>query len=175
MRAYTVPGLIQPIDQIQYVIDALAKSPHTRRALVSIWKPWEDAGIDDPACLQQLWFRVFDDELVLSITIRSNDAYKAAFMNMYVFTDVQRMVAEELSKRLGREIRVGQYTHYANSFHIYGSYFDEFKGFLSSVAKRPWDQRTYRSDDPTVQAIIEETQQKIRDGLAAEKAAGSSP
>lgn len=167
---FTVPGVAAPVDQMAYIVDALSAAPHTRRAQATLWKPWEDAGIDDPACLQRLWFRIFDDELVLNAHMRSNDAFKAAFMNMYAFTDLQRLVAERVSERLGREIRPGQYTHIADSFHIYGSYFAEFEGFLQSVSQRTFEQRTYRTED--VAEIIEEARQQIAAALAAERETG---
>ena len=167
---YSVPGLKEPINQIDYAVNALAEAPHTRRAQAITWKPWEDAGISDPACLQRIWFRVFDDELVMNIHMRSNDAFKAAFMNMYAFTDLQRVVAERLSERLGRIIRVGQYTHIADSFHIYGAYFQEFEGFLKTLKARTFEQRTYRTED--VQDIIDEAREQISKSLEAEAASG---
>ncbi len=168
MRCYRVPGLGEPIDQIEYVIGALAEAPHTRRAQASIWKAWEDAGIDDPACLQRLWFRIFGDELVLAAHIRSNDAFKAAFMNMYAFTELQRVVAEELSARLGRTIRPGQYNHIVDSFHIYGSYFEDFKGFLKSLKARTFEQRVYTTE--MIQPLIDEAREKIAAALAKDEA-----
>jgi thymidylate synthase len=39
----------------------------------------------------------------------------------------------------------GEYIHIADSFHIYGSYFAEFEGFLASVATRTFEQRVYTS------------------------------
>jgi thymidylate synthase len=170
LAAYSVPGLEKPINQMDYVIQALAEAPHTRRAQAITWKPWEDAGISDPACLQRLWFRVFGDKLVMNIHMRSNDAFKAAFMNMYAFTDLQRMIAEKLSERLEREIRVGQYTHIADSFHIYGAYFEEFEGFLKTLKMRTFDQRTYQTED--VQEIIDEARQQIAASLEAETLSG---
>ncbi len=171
---YTVPGLPEPVDQIQYVVDTLSEAPHSRRAQAVIWKPWEDAGIDDPACLQRLWFRIFDDHLVLAAHMRSNDAFKAAYMNMYAFTDLQRAVAERIGERIGREIKVGQYNHVVDSFHIYGSYFEDFEGFLKSVEARTWEQRTYRTED--VQILIDEAREKIRKGIEKEAAErGESP
>ena len=98
---FTTPGG-EPVDQLAYIRDALCQAPHTRRAQAVLWKPWEDAGIEDPACLQRLWFRIYGDELVLNAHMRSNDAFKAAFMNMYAFTDLQRVVAERVSDGLGR-------------------------------------------------------------------------
>jgi len=165
---YTVPGIDEPIDQIQYVVDTLVEAPHSRRAQAVIWKAWDDAGIDHPACLQRLWFRIFDDALVLAAHMRSNDAFKAAYMNMYAFTDLQRVVAERISECIGRPIRVGQYNHVVDSFHIYGSYFGEFEGFLHSVAQRTWEQRTYRTED--IQILIDEAREKIAGSLAREKA-----
>lgn len=170
IAAYSVPGLAEPVNQIEYAVNELAKAPHTRRAQAITWKPWEDAGIVDPACLQRIWFRVFDDELVMNIHMRSNDAFKAAFMNMYAFTDLQRVVAEQLSEKLGRPIRVGQYTHIADSFHIYGAYFQEFEGFLQTLKARTFEQRTYRTED--VQEIIDEAREQIAKSLEAETASG---
>jgi len=168
--AYSVPGLAEPIDQLEYVIEALSKTPHTRRAQAIMWKPWEDAGIHDPACLQRLWFRIYGDELVLVAHMRSNDAFKAAFMNMYAFTDLQRVVAEEVSRRSGRTVRPGQYTHIADSFHIYGAYFQEFEAFLQTLAVRDFESRTFRTED--VQEIIDEAREQIASSLEKEKVTG---
>jgi len=167
---YTVPGIDEPIDQIQYVVDTLVEAPHSRRAQAVIWKAWDDAGIDHPACLQRLWFRIFGGAQVLAAHMRSNDAFKAAFMNMYAFTDLQREVAERVSEGLGRAIRVGPYVHCADSFHIYGSYFQEFEGFLKSLEQRTFEQRTYRTED--VQPIIEEARERLRATLDLEARTG---
>jgi len=142
---YAVPGK-GVTDQIAKCIDKLAEAPHTRRAQAVTWQVWNDLGIADPACLQRLWLRISGDELYLHVHMRSNDAYKAAFMNMFAFTDIQRMVAEELSSRLGRTICPGRYVHCADSFHIYGSYFAEFEGFLKTVKGRTWENRTWPSE-----------------------------
>ncbi len=170
LRAFDVPGRAAAVDQIAYVVDALAEAPHSRRAQATTWKPWADEHCIDPACLQRLWFRVFGDKLVLHADMRSNDAFKASFMNMYAFTDLQRQVAEELSSRLGRTITPGQYTHTASSFHIYGSYFDEFRRFLESVAKRSWEERTYRTE--AIAPILEEARAEIASSLRQERETG---
>jgi len=170
LTAYSVPGIAQPVDQLEYIVETLAQAPHTRRAQAVIWKPWEDAGIDDPACLQRLWVRIFDDELVMNAHIRSNDAFKAAFMNMYAFTDLQRVLAERVAERLGRPIRVGQYTHIADSFHIYGSYFEAFRGFLGTLEKRTFAERTFRTEE--VQFLIDEAREAIVRSLEEERRTG---
>jgi len=152
---YRVPSL-ESINQIDKMIDKLAEAPHTRRAQAVTWQAWNDINIGDPACLQRIWCRVYDDKLRMNIHIRSNDAYKAAFMNMYGFVALQEKIAEDLSEKLGKEIKVGQYTHMADSFHIYGSYFDEFKGFLKSVEDRTFEQRVFDSRDEIVQGSFKD-------------------
>lgn len=145
--AYDVPG-VGAINQIEKVIEKLAEAPHTRRAQAVTWQAWQDVGISDPACLQRMWFRVFEDrQLDMHASMRSNDAFKAACMNIYAFTDLQRWVAERLSEKMGKEIAVGRYIHHADSYHIYGSYFDEFERFLKLVESRTFDQRTLSSAD----------------------------
>lgn len=171
LEAYVVPGIESPFNQMDYIIGALVDAPHTRRAQAVVWQPWQDAGIQDPACLQRLWCRVFKGRLVMDIDIRSNDGFKAGLMNMYAFTDLQREITEAVSARLGRRIRVGEYVHNANSFHIYGSDFEKFQAFLETLKKRRrFADRTYRTAD--VQEVIEEAQLKIAFAIGWEAITG---
>lgn len=150
------------IDQFEYIIDKLSSAEHTRRAQAITWKVDVDPEVDDPACLQRMWFRIFDDELQMNCHMRSNDAFKAAFMNMWAFTALQEYVAEEVSKRVGRKISLGPYAHIADSFHIYGSYFEDFKGFLGSLEKRTFEQRVWDSASPMVRGAFESAKEQIR-------------
>jgi thymidylate synthase len=136
---YRVPGG-GVYDQIATVIEKLKAVPYTRRAQAVTWQVWNDMNIDDPACLQRLWFRISDGRLHVNFHIRSNDAFKAAFMNMYAFTELQRMVAHAVG------VEPGEYMHIADSFHIYGSYFEEFEGFLKTVKARRVEDRLFTTD-----------------------------
>ena len=153
------------VDQFAYIVDKLAEAPHSRRAQAITWKVDVDPTVEDPACLQRMWFRVFGDEVRLNVHMRSNDAFKASFMNMWAFTDLQRLVCEQLSERLGRPLKPGAYTHVVDSFHIYGSYFTEFEGFLKTLEARTFEQRVWDSTEEIVQASFEDGQKRI----AAEK------
>jgi thymidylate synthase len=139
MFAYKLPGG-QVFDQIAGAIKKLKEVPHTRRAQAVTWQVWNDMSIADPACLQRIWFRIAGGKLHMNIHIRSNDAFKAAFMNMYAFTELQRMVAQAVG------VEPGEYMHIADSFHIYGSYFGEFEGFLATVKARQPADRVYSTD-----------------------------
>lgn len=165
---YDAKGKKKVIDQFQYLIDKLAETPHTRRAQAITWKPDVDPTVDDPACLQRIWMRIVGDRLLANTHMRSNDGFKANFMNLWAFTALQLYVAEELSRRLGRVILPGAYAHIVDSFHIYGSYFKEFEGFLKSVRTRSFAERTWNSTDELVQAAFESARAQIE----AEKKAG---
>ncbi len=161
------------IDQIARVVEKLAEVPYTRRAQAITWKVWEDNDCYDPPCLQSVWCRILEEEgvpvLSMNVRFRSNDAYKAAFMNIFALVHLQKIVAGTVSGKLGREVRVGRYCHIADSYHIYGSVLREFETrFLGALQKRTFEQRTMRYEDVSdmmLEArpkILEKVQQLIR-------------
>jgi thymidylate synthase len=146
--AYDTPGL-NVFDQIETMCRKLAEVPHTRRAQAITWKVWEDNDCFDPPCLQNLWARMTEENgrwvLSLNARFRSNDAYKAAFMNIFALVQLQKKMAERIARISGRTVDVGRYCHMADSYHLYGSYFKEFEGrFLGALQKRSFEQRTMR-------------------------------
>jgi hypothetical protein len=233
-------GPFKMVDQIQYIIDKLACSPHSRRAQGITWMPTADPATDDPPCLQRIWCRLIpigevgagsretgdgsrdgtegeqgsprrgglgkrapvlqgretavgtidqynpgvtrlptadcrpdcrpagsrpptaDFVLNMNTHWRSRDAYKAAFMNMYALTDLQRWLAEKISEKMGKKVAVGRYVDISDSYHIYGAYFQEFsERFLKLVKERPFDRRVWRTDDRRVQASIKRAQEEL--------------
>ena len=77
-------------------------------------------------------------------------------MNIFALTDLQRDIAEKMSGKMGREVKVGRYVDITDSYHIYGAYFNEFQErFLKNINERSFEQRTWRSDDPRVLAAME--------------------
>jgi thymidylate synthase len=153
MTAYRVPGLDTPVDQFEGMAKALAESPITRRAQMVSWQCWQDLGAYDPACWQSLWGRIMrgDDgvaRLNLNMRFRSRDAYKAAFMNDFAFIDLARKLASRIGKLRGEEVRLGRFIDQSDSYHIYGSYFEEFfDGFIKLLFARPdFADRTWTSE-----------------------------
>jgi len=161
--SYEVPGL-KAFDQIETVCRKLAEVPYSRRAQAVTWKVWEDNDCYDPACLQSLWCRIIEEDgerlLSLNARFRSNDAYKAAFMNIFALVQLQQSVAQRISEISGKLVKVGRYCHMADSYHIYGSYFREFeRRFLGALEKRTFEQRTMRYED--VREAMEEARPAI--------------
>lgn len=150
-RMFAFPFEGRRIDQIDYIIKKLSSVPHSRRAQAITWNPGTDPETDDPPCLQRIWFRLasIDDgsySLNMNTHWRSRDAYKASFMNIFALTDLQRHIAGEISKRTGRDVSIGRYVDISDSFHIYGSYADEFKKFLKTVGERTFEEKTWTTE-----------------------------
>ena len=98
--------------------------------------------------------------LNMNVRFRSNDAYKAAFMNMFALVQLQQKIACRVSELSGGHVKVGRYCHVADSYHIYGSYFREFEGrFLGALDKRTFEQRTIRYED--MREIMDEARPAI--------------
>ena len=149
---YSIPGLDETYDQIELLATKLATTPHSRRAQAITWKVWEDNFCYDPACLQSIWCRLLPDNgifhLNTNVKFRSNDAYKAAFMNMFALAQLQKKIADRISEISDKEVKLGRYVHQADSYHIYGSYFNEFEGrFIRALEDRTFEDRTFRYED----------------------------
>ncbi len=149
------------VNQIKYLIDKLSSTHYSRRAQAITWIPFYDPNTYDPPCLQRVWCRICEENkdlyLVMNTHWRSRDAYRAAFMNLFGLTELQKYIAEEISKKIKREVKVGRYVDIADSYHIYGESFSDFKDrFLNLLNKREFynseraKSRTMRSDDPAV-------------------------
>ncbi|MGQ9479396.1 MAG: thymidylate synthase [Thermoproteota archaeon] len=145
LRSYTCRDEI--IDQINYVTEKLSRAPYSRRAQAITWKPWIDTRIDDPPCLQRIWFRVYGNRLIIETCWRSRDALKAAFMNIYALTELQKRVAEELSKRTKTEIVPGEYLDFSNSYHIYDSDFNKAEGLVKKSMESDWRKRSWSTEE----------------------------
>jgi len=76
-------------------------------------------------------------KLNMNVHIRSNDLYKAFFMNVFAFTELQSMLAEQVG------VEMGEYVHVADSLHIYGSYFDEVLQYFTNLKNREFKDRTW--------------------------------
>ena len=150
---YAVPGLKESFDQIELIAQKIAATPYSRRAQAITWKVWEDNYCYDPACLQSVWCRMLQGAsnewfLNMNIRFRSNDAYRAAFMNMFALVQLQKKVADRIAQLSNKVVKLGRYVHQADSYHIYGSNFREFEErFLKSFEKLTFDQRTFRYDE----------------------------
>lgn len=118
------------INQIEYIIDKLRESPHSRRAQAITWRPLVDPYHDNPPCLQRIFMRIKDERLIMQTTWRSRDLFRAWEANVNGMIRIQKYVANQL------EVEVGHYVDFSNSLHIYGSSFSEVKDMLNRMRNR---------------------------------------
>jgi thymidylate synthase len=154
------------VDQIQYIIDCLARAGHSRRAQATTWMPTADPQTDDPPCLQRIWCRLLaDDEGQLTLNMnthwRSRDLYKAWFMNAYALTNLQQIIAEAIAARRGEPVRVGRYVDISDSLHIYGSYFKEASVEVEKMKRTPFSERAWDSTHPAFEMMTLEAREKL--------------
>ena len=147
------------VNQIGYMIDRLSKTSYTRRAQAITWNPKLDPPTDDPPCLQRIWGRLCEDGeggfiFNMNTHWRSRDLFKAWFENVIALTTLMRKIAEAISEKMAKRVRLGRYVDISDSLHIYGSYFREIEGdaekgiqsFFEKLKSRTFEERTWNSD-----------------------------
>lgn len=161
------------IDQVEAVIEKLAKQPFTRQAQMITWMPNIDLDCYDPPCLQSLWYRLLEDEagtrwLNCNIRFRSNDAWGANFMNMFGFVMFNRdVIAAELSRRTGKTVALGRLNWQADSFHIYGKDIADANARLfHRIPTTAFEDRVYRLSDEMIRDIYDEAEATVRAKIA---------
>ncbi len=169
-KSFKVSG---PINQIQSVVDKLIATPYSRRVQAITWMPFVDNEVSDPPCLQSMWFRMLkgDDDvyyLNANIRFRSNDAWGAAFMNMFGLTMfIRTEIANPIEFELGTPVKLGRINWQADSFHIYGKDIkDVEQKLLPRLSPYSFNDRVYNFSDPMIQDIWKEAHAKIMKKIA---------
>jgi len=166
IRKSNAPQSFGKINQIQYIVNCLSESGYSRRAQAITWIPTADPATEHPPCLQRIWCRLAANEtgevsLNMNTHWRSRDLYKAWFMNAYVLTDLQKIIAEQISAKIGKSIKVGRYVDISDSLHIYGSYFNEVAPEIEKMSSSSFHQRSWASTHPAFNAMTREAKEKL--------------
>ncbi len=166
LRNPNSPKPFKAVDQIQYIIDALADTFYTRRAQAITWMPTADPATEDPPCLQRIWCRLIEEEdgtMVLNMNThwRSRDLYKAWFMNVYALTELQKLIANKITEKSGKAVKVGRYVDISDSLHIYGSYFEDAEKEIQKMQDTPFTERTWETTHPAFEMMTEEARQNL--------------
>ncbi len=145
------------LNQLNVVIDKLVVQPFNRQSQMITWEPEIDLFIDDPPCIQSIWYRISEEfnlrkgktEYILNcnIRIRSNDAWGASFMNMFGFIMFNKeVVIPRVQSRIDNNLVMGRLNWQADSFHIYHKDFKDFQKrlinkvySLKGIEERVWN------------------------------------
>lgn len=156
------------INQIEHVIRKLVDQPFTRQAQMITWMPNMDIKVYDPPCLQSLWYRILEDDdgiqwLNCNIRFRSNDAWGASFMNMFGFIQFNKeIIASEVEKRSGKQVKLGRLNWHADSYHIYGKDIKQAKEMLfDRVDEMDFEHRVFHFNDPFIREMYDDAEKMI--------------
>lgn len=131
------------IDQLPYVVDSIVADPHTRQAVIDIWRNggrfaythrgdpcgWNVA--KDVPCTTGMQFLQRGEALHAVVTMRSQDIVQGFTYDVFTFSMVAYAVAILVKERCGRVLELGNLTVNAGSLHLYrdpfGKGVDQFK------------------------------------------------
>lgn len=113
------------VDQIATMVERLAESLITRRAVATTRVPEIDCFLkDDQPCLGEVQLRCTEADgavwLHMNTRWRSRDLFKAWGDNVIGLTFMQQVLARQLGQRIQRDVRVGSYSDFSLSLHVYG-------------------------------------------------------
>lgn len=129
-------------DQLDVVVEKLRVAPLDRRVVISMWDPhydldseqYTESGLParDVPCNTQIYPRIVDGALDITVMCRSNDVVWGAYgANAVHFSFLQ----EYLSARIG--VPVGKMYQLSNNWHLYNNVADKFVSDPAGVAEYP--------------------------------------
>ena len=121
-------------DQIQYAIDRLNESPHSRRIVINAWHPANAAVSTLPPCHYTFVFSVQADRLNVQLTQRSGDVALGIPFNIAAYS----LLCHAIAARTG--FAVGEFVHSVVDAHVY----------CGQAARGEW----YRENLPRLQARL---------------------
>ncbi|MFM9615810.1 thymidylate synthase [Streptomyces niveiscabiei] len=102
------------VDQLRRVVDILREDPDSRRAVIQLYDPVQDAfGHKDVPCTLGFRFHLRDGRLHMSTTMRGQDVWIGMPYDLFFFTVLHELVAGWLDADLG------PYHHHVGSLHLY--------------------------------------------------------
>jgi thymidylate synthase len=143
-------------DQVEQVIQKLAKEPDAASGVISLWdagsgnqdwwqmedspddsaiarygRNWGDSDHDHGGspCLNHIWVRIVDGELSLTATFRSNDMANAWPSNAMGLRALQRHILDRIVATSDLHLRMGPLITISQSAHIY----DDMWGFVDDL------------------------------------------
>lgn len=118
-RIFTGEHPLIPFDQWVFVREKLKEDNDSRQAVIHLHTP-NNKKTNDEVCTLTLQFLIRNGKLDMITTMRSNDIVLGFTYDVFNFTVMQELMANELG------VEVGTYYHNAASMHIYERNYDAY-------------------------------------------------
>ena len=110
------------VNQWEWVKEKLRNDPDSRQAIININLPaHKERPTKDFPCTVFLQYLIRDGKLHAYTYMRSNDIYRGFRYDIYAFSELQKMLADDLG------LDYGTYYHFATSLHLYESDLNEIR------------------------------------------------
>ena len=120
----------ETIDQIQNVIEAIQKTPDSRRLIVSAWNPEDVPTSALPPCHTLFQFYVNDNKLSCQLYQRSGDVFLGVPFNIASYALLTSLIARQTG------LEVGEFVHTLGDAHIYKNHFNQVE---EQLKRTPFD------------------------------------
>jgi len=117
------------IDQISQVVNAIKKSPDSRRLIVSAWNVADVDQMKLPPCHAFFQFYVADGRLSCQLYQRSADIFLGVPFNIASYALLTMMVAQVCG------LKLGDFVHTLGDAHIYLNHLDQVNEQLKRIPK----------------------------------------
>jgi len=106
--------------QLDKILDKLLINKNSRQAVLSIYDGKEISTYDyDTPCTNSIHFQIVNDELCMTVNMRSNDLWFGFCNDQFCFSKLQEHVANTLN------IKLGWYFHFASNLHLYNKFLNK--------------------------------------------------
>ncbi len=106
-------------DQVSRVIQNIREKPHSRRHVVSAWKPDELDEMALPPCHTLYQFHVDDGKLSCQLYQRSADIALGVPFNIASYALLTHIVTQEVNRETDLDLEPGEFIHVFGDAHIY--------------------------------------------------------
>lgn len=117
------------IDQIAQVVDAIKKTPNSRRLIVSAWNVADVERMKLPPCHAFFQFYVADGKLSCQLYQRSADIFLGVPFNIASYALLTMMVAQVCG------LKPGEFVHTLGDAHIYLNHLEQVREQLSRTPR----------------------------------------
>ncbi|HAQ1720925.1 TPA: thymidylate synthase, partial [Enterococcus faecium] len=111
--------------QIKQVIEAIKKTPDSRRLIVSAWNPEDVPSMALPPCHTMFQFYVQEGRLSCQLYQRSGDVFLGVPFNIASYALLTHLIAHETG------LAVGEFVHTLGDAHLYINHIEQMKEQLS--------------------------------------------
>jgi thymidylate synthase len=119
--------------QFEYCYNQLIEDKDTRQAVIIINSSnVMMSDTKDKICTYAISFRIRDNKLNMSVSMRSNDFIIGTQIDYFQFSIIQEMLFTLLKSIHYPDLKLGTYTHKADSFHIYERNFKQMADIITS-------------------------------------------